>query len=265
MDVESVESSRIAVGGWVLSRLRWIAVRGLASAVVGVVVLGVGGRLLMLASRLLHPDAVGRVTENGNRIGQFTVDGTIELILFGGLLGGLTAGIVWVFFKEWIPDNPMLVGLGAVAIGGFQLVEADNRDFVILVDPRIDIVLLLGLLFVFGMALHWFDSRLDRRIPSDGGALSKASYALIAAVGVVFLFPVFGTFFSQEFCFCESPPIWTGVFLVGAAATTIIWWVLNLRGATSPPTVIQRLGWLSVTGAVLSGGIHLAAQTIHIL
>ncbi len=39
--------------------------------------------MVMLASRLIHPDAVGRITENGNRIGEFTLEGTIGLILFG--------------------------------------------------------------------------------------------------------------------------------------------------------------------------------------
>ncbi|HEY5651539.1 MAG TPA: hypothetical protein VIW46_08840, partial [Acidimicrobiia bacterium] len=63
----------------------------------------------MFISRVLHPDAAGRITENGNRIGEFTVDGTIELIVFGGLLSGVVAGVVWVLIREWIPDNPALV------------------------------------------------------------------------------------------------------------------------------------------------------------
>ena len=40
---------------------------------------------------------------------------------------------------------------GAVAIGGGPLVEADNTDFAILGYPRADLVLLLGLIFVFGL------------------------------------------------------------------------------------------------------------------
>jgi hypothetical protein len=51
-----------------IGRIRWIAVGGLAGVVSGVLVLGLGGRLVMLASRLLHPDTAGRLTENGNRI-----------------------------------------------------------------------------------------------------------------------------------------------------------------------------------------------------
>ena len=227
--------------------------------------LGFGGRLVMLASRLLHPEAVGKLTEGGNRIGEFSVDGTIALVLFGGLGSGLLAAVVWVFLRQWMPDSSVLVGLGAVAIGGFALVEADNPDFVVLVDPQIDLVLLLGLTFLFGMTLLWLDRLLDRRLPAGGGNVSKVVYTLIAGVGAPFLIPTFGTFFSQEFCSCESPPIWTGVFLLGAAVATVTWWVLNLRRAASPPTVLQRLGSISATGAVLAGGVHLTGQIVAIL
>lgn len=264
MDIRRAESP-VSTSRRLATRVRWIAVRGVAAAVSGVLVLGVGGRLVMFISRVLHPDAAGRITENGNRIGEFTVDGTIELIVFGGLLSGVVAGVVWVLIREWIPDNPALVGAGAVAIGGFALVEADNPDFVILVDPRVDLVLLLGLLFLFGVALHRFDHVLERRLPSAGGIGSTVAYSLIAALGVPFLIPTFGNFFTQEFCFCESPPVWTGVFLLAAAAETVGWWLLDLRGAASKPPRLQRLGLVSVAAAALAGGVHLAGQIIEIL
>ena len=90
----TMEPDRVGVR---LARLiRWVAVRGITSALAGVLVLGVGGRLVMLASRLLHPDAVGRITESENRIGEFTRDGTTGLVLLGGLFGGLIAGVIWV-------------------------------------------------------------------------------------------------------------------------------------------------------------------------
>ena len=68
---------------------------------------------------------------------------------------------MWVIVWQWIPRHPVVVGLGAVALGGFNLIDADNRDFVILRDafPGLapDLVLLVGLVFVFGASLVWVD------------------------------------------------------------------------------------------------------------
>jgi hypothetical protein len=248
-----------------IGRIRWIAVGGLAGVVSGVLVLGLGGRLVMLASRLLHPDTAGRLTENGNRIGVFTTEGTLALVAFGGLAGGLIAGVVWVIVKEWIPDNPLLVGIGAVAIGGFLLVKADNRDFLILDPPGFDLLLLLGLVFLFGLVLHWFDQVFERRLPDRRGALSTIVYSLLVAVGAPVTIPTFGNFFSSSICACAEPPIWTGVFLVAAAVATVWWWALDLRGVGAPPANLRLFGRLATAGATVAGAVHLTTQIVAIL
>ena len=66
--------------------LRDIARGGIAGAVAGIIVGGIGGRLLMRLAAMLQTDAVGFVTQNGNRIGNLTLIGTLGLIAFG--LGG---------------------------------------------------------------------------------------------------------------------------------------------------------------------------------
>jgi hypothetical protein len=245
--------------------VRWIAVRGVASAVAGLVVLGVGGRLVMLGSRLIHLDARGRFTENGNRIGEFTIEGTIELLLFGGLLGGVVAGVVWALIGHWVPRHWAVVGAGAVGIGGFLLIEADNPDFFIVGNPAADIVLLLGLVFLFGAALQWLDPRLDARMPGPSSRVSIASYAILAGLGAPFLVPTFGQFLTEEFCFCESPPRWTGVFVVLAGVASLAWWALELRGRSEPPPWLVQTGRLAVLGAVVAGAVHLYGQVASIL
>lgn len=52
--------------------LRDIARGGIAGAIVGITVGGLGGRAVMRIAAILHPDAVGALTENGNRIGYIT-------------------------------------------------------------------------------------------------------------------------------------------------------------------------------------------------
>lgn len=90
----------------------------MASLVSGIVILGFGGRLVMYSSRVLHPGAIGRFTENGNEIGMFTVEGTLGLLIFGGITGGLAAAPVWVVMRPWIPRRWAVVGLGAVSMAG---------------------------------------------------------------------------------------------------------------------------------------------------
>ena len=51
----------------------WIGV----AMVVGLLVAGIGGRLVMRLAALLVPDSVGRFTENGNVIGTITLDGEV--------------------------------------------------------------------------------------------------------------------------------------------------------------------------------------------
>ena len=249
----------------VIELIRTIALGGLAAVITGAIVFGIGGRVVMFASRLLHPEAIDRITDNGNRVGEFTVAGTIELILFAGLGFGVVAGVIWVLVRQWIPDSAMLVGLGAVAIGGPLLIQADNTDFIILEGPQIDLVLLIGLVFVFGAALFWVDGWLDRNMRQRPGTLGLVTYSVLVVVGAVFSYPTFATLFSEEFCFCSNPPRWTGVFLIVAALATVLWWIQSIRGATEPTRSLNTLGTASVALAASAGAIYLGREVLHIL
>jgi len=245
--------------------VRTVALGGLAGAIAGVVVLGVGGRFVMFVSRLLHPEALRRTTENGARVGEFTVEGTIELIIFGGLLSGLLAGVVWVLVREWIPKTAALVGLGAVAIGGSFLIHAGNRDFFILQDPRLDLVLLVGLLFLFGVVLYWFDRLLDNKMPDQLRTFGIVVYSLMIAMAAPLIIPTFASMFTREFCSCAKPPIWTGVFLTATSLSTIVWWVQHLRGADTPSRTLNKIGTTSVALTAIAGAVDLTTEITHIL
>ncbi len=246
-------------------RARWIAVRGLASALTGLVVLGAGGRLVMFGSRLLHPEAVGRLTEGGNRIGEFTVEGTIALLLFGGLLSGAAAGVVWVFIRQWVPQRPVIVGTVAVALGASGLIDSGNRDFVILGDDvRIDLLLLVGLLFAFGAGLVPIDRWLDHLLPGPSRAWTPA-YAIVVALGAPLTIPAFGSMVDEEFCFCAHPPVWTGVFFVLTAVATLWWWIAQMRGADVPSDRLRLAGRLGLSMGVVSGALYLTVDILRIL
>ena len=99
----------------------------LAAAIAGTLVLGLGGRLVMRLAAALNPGATGRSTENGNVIGDITINGTVALVLFGGLLAGLAASVVWVAVAPWIPGRGVRRALLSVpiviALGGLFLVD----------------------------------------------------------------------------------------------------------------------------------------------
>jgi hypothetical protein len=245
--------------------LRDISVGGIASLISGTVILGLGGRLVMFFSRLLHPEAIGRFTENGNEVGVFTVGGTVGLVLFGGVASGLIAAPVWVVMKPWMPPRWAVVGLGAVAIGGFQLVSSDNRDFDILEGPALDIVLLLALVFAFGAVLSVLDRFLDNRLPRADRAVRVVVYGLVTAVGLTFVPLGLLLQFMPGFDERAYPPIWTGVFVSATALVTIWWWIDRIRGKTEPSLVQRRLGGGLAAAAAMAGLIHLTLEINRIL
>ena len=219
----------------------------------------------MFFSRLLHPEAIGRFTENGNEVGVFTVEGTVGLLLFGGIASGLIAAPVWVVMKPWIPPRWAVVGLGAVAIGGFQLVSSDNRDFDILEGPALDIVLLLALVFVFGAVLSALDRFLDSRFPRADRAGPVVVYGLVTAVGLIFVPIGLLRQFMPGFDERAHPPIWTGVFVCATALVTLWWWVDRVRGKSDPTPLQRGLGSGFAAAAALVGLIHLTLEIIRIV
>ena len=88
--VDVVGSSQLT-----MSRVfRRVALLGVAGVISGVLVGGVLGRIVMRISAVAAgPEMVGRLTENGNRVGEFTIVGTMILIVFvGGFSGGRACG-----------------------------------------------------------------------------------------------------------------------------------------------------------------------------
>ena len=241
-----------------------IATRALAALAAGVLVLGFGGRLVMYLSRLLHPGALGALTEGGNRVGDFTVGGTVGLVFFGGLFNGLLVALVWVVVEPWIPKRPVAVGTAAAMIGSFSLIVSENIDFVVLRDPYFDVVLLIGLVFAMGVALVYFDRWLEGRLPDPADSTGwKVTSWVIVALGATVFFGPLRVFFSEDFCFCEEPPVATGVLLVIVGLATLWSWVNRVRGEANPPA-LDRWAPIAVWAAVVAGAIHLGREIVQI-
>jgi hypothetical protein len=143
----------------------------------------VTGPAVRLAMRLLAvtggDDAQGRITEAEEVVGAISLDGTIGLVLFGGVLPGLISGVIYVVLRRLLP-----VGwLGGVAFGALHLLVAatrldplrpDNRDFD-LVGPGWLSLTVFGLAaVVHGMAVVAFVDRYSHDLPPSAAPASGA-------------------------------------------------------------------------------------------
>ena len=236
--------------------LRDIARGGISGALVGIVIGGPGARVVMRIVALLHPDAVGALTENGNRIGDITVGGTLALVLLGLFLCAF-AGVVWVIVSPWIPGHTgvralLTAGL-AIATGTPLLIIGGNPDFVILDhDPRA-VALLVTLVGVIGLSISLLDSWLDRRLPHTvtGRKGPAVFYATITLVGAVLVFPIVLLVFlsSDEYAL----PLRAGYALVVVGLCTTVRWWLRVGGQVSPPRNLVLVARGAILVAVVLG------------
>jgi hypothetical protein len=244
---------------------RDIARGGLAGLVAGVIVGGLGGRVAMRLAALAVPDSAGRFTENGNEIGAITLGGSLGLFLFGGLFAGAAAGVVWVTVSPWIPElgirRAVLTMPIAVALAGVFLVEGDNLDFLVLRNNPFVVALLLALIACLGLAVAWLDDVLERRLPGAGTGRPAVTfiYAVVVAIGLIFLPLVVGAYFS-------SPPIaLVGLALGTTGAATVVWWGLRLRGGGDPPRRLVLVGRTALAVAVVLGTVALIPEVAEAL
>lgn len=239
---------------WLVGEIpRDIARGGMAGAIVGIVVAGVGGRIVMRLAALVVPGATGALTENGNRIGDITLSGSLGLLLFAGLFFGVSAGTVWVVVSPWIPG----VGLArailampiAVALGTLGLIRSENRDFSVLGHDPTVVAMLIALVALIGLSIALVDGWLDRRLPHATSARTGAAmlYVIVTLLGAVLVLPlVVSGYFAPE-------SRWVGIALVVIGLATVYRWVLRFRGHPRPTTILTIAGRTALLAAVVLG------------
>jgi hypothetical protein len=251
--------------------LRDVARGGLAGLTAGVVVGGLGGRAVMTIAAVLNPDATGRRTENGNLVGVLSLDGTLALILFGGLAGGLVASVVWVVVGPWLPFSgarrAALAFVGAVALGGFFVIQSTNRDFRILEHDLLLIVLFLALVGLVGAAVARLDAALDRRLPRGERMVVPAliGYGALAALGAPALALTLFAYFDTGFGTRPGPAA-VGWALVAVGVVTALWWVVRVAtGREIPQLPLTAAARIALLLAVVLGTAHLVTDVARIL
>ena len=265
----ATENDSLRIG--VVAALRDVTRSAITGGLLGVLVLGLGGRIAMRVAALLHPEAVGFTTQNGNAVGDITVAGTIAIVLFGGLLFGLIASVVWVAVGPWLPGRGWARGLVvapvAVALSGVFLVERDNFDFGILGYDPLVIATLIGLIAAFGLVYPVVDEWLDRHLPPAGASGRVLTmYAAPVVMGSVLILPIaVGFYFSRDVCRCSESSWPMGLAIVVAGFATVAWWLARAKGASRPPTITAIVGALAVVAGVGLGLVQLVGQVGAIL
>lgn len=231
--------------------LREIATGGLAGLIAGLVVGGVGGRLVMRLAAILVPETTGLTTENGNRIGTITPEGTILLVIFGGLLSGVVAGGIWVVIRPWLPPARGRRALASVPIAlAFAtplLIEGDNVDFAILGRDPVVISALLALVAMAGPAIVLVDDWLAHRLPAASHRAALVVYVLITAVGLVF------TMFITVPALLQSASAIVLLAIVGVGIATLLRWAGRLEGRSAPSATLERIARAALVAAVALG------------
>lgn len=237
--------------------LRDIARGGISGIIVGLLVAGLGGRLVMRLATILHEDTVGLRTENGEVIGNITLNGTFALMIFGGLGMGLLAGTIWVIVSPWIPGRrlarALVTALAAVALGTPALVQRTNSDFRVLGHDPLVVVLLVGLVGLVGFSIALVDGALDARLPRPLRGIRTATtvYLVVTLMGLVLIVPLVVAILLDQSEY--RAPIRAGWALAVVGACTLTWWVLRVQGRSEPPRALRLAGTGSLLVAVVLG------------
>lgn len=154
--------------GWVGS-LREVSNAAIAGGLAGMLVGGLLGRVAMrISGAMSDPSMVGRaVTDNGFVLGEITIDGTIALVLFSGLIPGIATGLVYMAVRPWLRPfgrwAGLVFGLALLAALGPLLLAPFNIDFRKFGSAYVNVIMFALLFPLFGMAHHLLTGVVERR------------------------------------------------------------------------------------------------------
>jgi hypothetical protein len=140
----------------------WATVSGI---IVGIPVVGLLSRVAMRVLAVTSGDAAqGAFSDDAEKIGQVTAEGTIGFILFAGMFFGAVGGWLYALLRPLFPANRRRRQLAsaavATAIGVTFLVKPNSRDFAILRPLWLVVALFVAIAFLFGLLLPIVAERL---------------------------------------------------------------------------------------------------------
>lgn len=177
------------------SALRRLVVCTASGALSGLLIGGIGGRLAMVLLARLAPETAGMTSDDGFVIGQFTLSGTLNLLLAGTLFG-ILGGVIYFALRRlmigprWF--QILSISLGASVIVGSVLVHTDGVDFTFLRPAWLAIALFVAIPGLYAVLLTVLCERrlhreADRPQRGPGAVASWVPRLARAALTVVFV------------------------------------------------------------------------------
>jgi hypothetical protein len=206
----------------------------------------------------------GVTTANGNRVGEITLNGTIGLVVFGGVFAGIFGGLLYASVRPWLTPfarwRGLIFGLGLLGLAGSLILDAANSDFIVLRPPLLNVAMFGALFLIFGIAIAPMFDRTLRALAEDSlvsGALAflgTVAAALFVGLGLV---SGFGALASGPTTFDLISLLMLGLIVVGLAARA-----LGDRLA-APPWRLASYGLL--IAAFLVGAAYTYGSVVRIL
>lgn len=233
--------------------LRHMTAIAAAATAVGLVVGGIGSRLFMLVARLLAPERIGLITENGNRVGEVTFGGTVALLIFVGLPTAMAIGVLGASSEPWLRWSGrvegLVLGLLLLAVFSPMVIDPENFDFFVLGHQPANLAMIIGLFVAGGVGTVWLRGRLLSRLPrrTQFGSVG-AIYALVASFGLFALMVSLGLL---GFGGGTGERVLVALLVLGLAAAALVDWTTKIRDVPRPRLVgVAGYGTLLVLAAV---------------
>lgn len=254
--------------------LRFLTVSGLAGLVAGIIVGGAGARLFMrIAGAVAGERARGATTEAGFTVGEITVGGTLELVVFVGIFAGIVGASLYVLFRPWLawagPWRGTAFGVVLFALGSAtsDVLNPDNVDFAILGNEFLVVATAFALFISFGTLIDAAFRWLDRRLPEASPPHPVASivYAVFTVLGIVAGTALLGqAMFTRNTCDCD-PPVAASLFVVVTAMGTLGWIASAFFPSARLRSASRVVGLTGLVGASAAGLVRAIGDAAAII
>jgi hypothetical protein len=244
------------VSAWIM-RFAWMVAAGFAGGLAA----GVVSRLAMrLAGFLTIERNRFMLTDNGNRVGRLTLDGTLFLGVLTGALG-IVAILIYVLLRNRLPfagwQRSLGYGVLLLAVFGYVLMDPANEDYQRFGPAWLNVLTFSSLYVFLGLFTSLlYEWGMRRNLP--GKALAFRPAVRFPVLGTAALMAGIGIFVTGAAMIVGAP----GLVIVGLSGVA---WLVNRfalrdRLASWPaPALVQTWGLMVVPGII---GFILTARGI---